>query len=111
MPVRKTTVRRIGPLSLAKICGVLYAAIGLLVSAVMVVIVLIGLIAGAMGRRAGLPAALGALVIIILAPVAYGVLGFLGGLLSAAIYNFVAKIFGGIELDLEDAVVHPAGET
>lgn len=31
----------------------------------------------------------------------YGIMGFVGGIIMAAIYNFVAGIVGGLELDLE----------
>jgi hypothetical protein len=37
----------------------------------------------------------------ILMPVIYGVMGFIGGVISAAVYNLVARWIGGIELEVE----------
>ena len=40
---------------------------------------------------------------LIFAPILYGVIGFIGGAISALIYNFIAKLTGGLEFTLEDA--------
>ena len=37
----------------------------------------------------------------ILMPVIYGVMGFILGVIGAAVYNFVARWIGGIELEVE----------
>ena len=37
----------------------------------------------------------------IAAPIFYGVIGFIGGVLSAALYNLFAKWVGGIEVEVE----------
>ena len=37
----------------------------------------------------------------ILMPVIYGVMGFIGGIIGAAVYNLVASWIGGIELEVE----------
>jgi len=47
------------------------------------------------------PAAFGAVFVLFL-PVIYAVLGFIGGVLMAAVYNLVAKITGGVEITLQD---------
>ncbi len=39
---------------------------------------------------------------IILLPVIYGIIGFIAGIIGAAIYNLVAKWVGGIEIELKD---------
>jgi hypothetical protein len=39
---------------------------------------------------------------IIFFPVLYGFMGFVAGILSALIYNLVAKWVGGIEIELKD---------
>jgi hypothetical protein len=38
---------------------------------------------------------------VILLPVFYGVLGFISGLIGAAIYNVVARVTGGLEMEFE----------
>jgi uncharacterized oligopeptide transporter (OPT) family protein len=49
--------------------------------------------------------ALGAVVFgvgsVIFLPIIYGIMGFIGGIISAAIYNVVAGVVGGVELNLE----------
>jgi hypothetical protein len=37
----------------------------------------------------------------ILMPVIYGVMGFIGGVIGAAVYNLVARWIGGIEVEVE----------
>jgi hypothetical protein len=36
---------------------------------------------------------------IIIAPILYGIMGFIGGIISAAIYNVLASVIGGIEME------------
>ena len=40
-------------------------------------------------------------------PIGYGILGFIVGLIAAAIYNLVAKFTGGIEFELKDVPSPP----
>lgn len=91
----------IAPLSLAKVAFALYAAIGVLVGLVVALVGLTGIALGDLGSAApfvGL--ALGAGAIIAL-PIFYGVMGFLVGIVSAAVYNVAAGIVGGVEVDLQ----------
>jgi hypothetical protein len=95
-------VRRINPLSVAKIAGLLYAIIGLIVGAFM------SLIFGAMGSlgaaQSDMPPMMGMLVgagSIVMMPILYGVLGFVTTALSAVIYNVLAGFVGGIEIDVD----------
>ena len=39
---------------------------------------------------------------IILFPVIYGIIGFIAGIIGAAIYNLIVKLVGGIEIELKD---------
>jgi hypothetical protein len=39
---------------------------------------------------------------IIFLPIFYGILGFIGGLITAWTYNLVARFAGGLEIELED---------
>ena len=84
-------------MSLAKFSGVLHAMMGLLLGAAFSFFAVLGAgtaDAGLMGIAFGLGA-------IIILPIFYGVLGFLGGLVSAGLYNLTAKWQGGIEFDLK----------
>jgi hypothetical protein len=38
---------------------------------------------------------------IILMPIMYGIMGFIGGIISAALYNLLAGIIGGIEMNFD----------
>ncbi len=42
------------------------------------------------------------LAAIILIPIFYGVLGFIGGIIGSAFYNLIAKFVGGLKFDVED---------
>jgi len=98
-----TRIRRFGVLSVGKMMGMVYALIGLLVGAIFGVISLFGAALTSAFQEAGAPPFLGALFgfgAIIILPIFYGILGFLGGMLSAAIYNLVAGATGGIEMEL-----------
>ncbi len=93
-------IRRVGPLSAAKIAGMLYALIGLVIGAF---ISLIG-IAGSLGSNELEGAALGAVFgagAIVIAPILYGCLGFVTTLIMAALYNLLAGAVGGIEIDVQ----------
>ena len=45
----------------------------------------------------------GSILLIILFPILYAVMGFIGGIISAAIYNLIASWTGGIEFTVVDA--------
>lgn len=42
------------------------------------------------------------LLLVIIAPIIYAVVGFVGGLIMGAIYNLVSKWIGGIEVEIEE---------
>lgn len=92
-------VRRVGPLSFAKITAILYALFGLLFGAILSLVSLAGF-AAASGQQgaAGMLFGVGAVVIL---PIFYGCLGFVVSLISAALYNVIAGWVGGIELDVQ----------
>jgi len=97
-----TRIRRFSVLSVGKMMGMVYALIGLLAGAVLALLSLVGAGIGAAVQDSGTPF-LGALVgvgAIIILPIFYGIIGFLGGLLSSAIYNLVAGMTGGVEMEL-----------
>lgn len=93
-------VKRIGPLSLAKISGMLYALMGLIVGAF---ISLFSVVGGAFapGKDAGVVGMLFGAAAIVILPIFYGLLGFVMSLIGAALYNLVAGWVGGVELDVQ----------
>ena len=99
-------IRRVGVLSMGKLMGVMYALIGLLLGALYALFAVVG--GGAMLAMGSEDGALGGglmmgmgLAAVVIAPIAYGILGFIGGIISAFFYNLAAKYAGGIELDLQ----------
>ena len=93
-------IKRIVPVSCAKILGVIYAIFGLLAG---VVFSLISLVAGTLGST-GLRLPGGGLFgtfAIILLPITYGIIGFISALIGAWLYNILAGALGGIEMDVE----------
>lgn len=95
-------LRRIGVLSLGKVLGVLYAGLGLLFGGLFSLFSLLGAAIGATQDAGGAAFAflfgVGAIVFM---PLFYGLIGFIGGLLTALLYNVAAGITGGLELDLQ----------
>ncbi|MGD8395368.1 MAG: hypothetical protein PVF43_07820 [Candidatus Eiseniibacteriota bacterium] len=95
-------VRRIAPLSLARIVGLLYAIIGILAGGLVALFSLFGAAIGAANESGGaFISGLFGIGAIFFMPVLYGVLGFVGGLLVGWLYNVVAPVVGGLELTLE----------
>jgi len=106
--MKKNTVviKKIGVLSTAKIYGAIMAAIGLAIGLIWAFVALIaGTLLGAAAMRPGAGASIGGLIgvgMIIIFPLIYGVLGFIGGAVGALIYNLAAHYVGGIELEVEE---------
>lgn len=96
------SVSRIGVLSLAKMLAVAYAFLGLFIGGVLSLISVMGAaMGGAAGADSGgLVAMLFGVGAVIILPIVYGCLGFLGGLITAPLYNLVAKVVGGVEIEL-----------
>lgn len=92
-------INRVGPLSVAKLAGVLYAILGLIIGAIVSLISLAGGMAAHSDDGAAMGALFGAAAIIVL-PIFYGVFGFVGTALMAALYNLTARFVGGVEIDV-----------
>lgn len=95
-------LKKIGVLSLARMLGGAYAALGLVVGFIFSLASLVGSFAASManseeaaGAAIGLLIGVGAIVFM---PIMYGLMGFLGGALMAFIFNIMAGVFGGIEM-------------
>lgn len=99
-------LRRIRVGSAAKVIGTMYAVLGLLVGLCLALISMVssGFLAGA--ESEGLPswfgAAFGVGAIVVL-PILYGVIGLLLGAIGSAVYNLVAGMVGGLQLELQSA--------
>jgi hypothetical protein len=93
-------IKRIRPLSFAKLSAVLYAVMGLVVGGVFSLVGIAGGFASETAGAAGFGAIAG-VAAIILFPIFYGVMGFVVTLFAAWLYNFVADFIGGVELDIE----------
>jgi len=97
------TIRRVDPMSAARLVGTLYALLGFLVGAgVTAAATLFSTYFGPAYQPGwgswrmlfGAGAILGM-------PVLYGAIGFLGALLLTALYNWLAGLVGGIVVDVE----------
>jgi hypothetical protein len=95
-------IKKIVPLSVGKLMGALYGFFGLLAGAGFS---LLSLISGSLfeSKTNGLFAVLGVASIVVL-PLLYGAMGFIGGIIGASFYNFIAKFVGGVEIETESAV-------
>lgn len=97
-------LKRIGPLSSAKLGGAIYGTLGLIAGALIALASLLGgnqVLGPQMASQVGpmAPFMVGASAIII-APLLYGALGFFGGALWAFLYNAFSQLVGGLDLDL-----------
>jgi hypothetical protein len=93
-------VKRVGPVSAAKISGTLYAILGLFAGAVFSLIAMVSGFSSQTDGAGGMGAVIGAGSIIVF-PILYGCIGFVVTLAFAALYNLLAGILGGIEVDLQ----------
>lgn len=100
-------LRRIGPFSCAKVSAVLYLIIGLIVGAIFSLISLLVSSVGGESEISGMMGMLFGVGSIIFFPIIYAIAGFIGGLIGAALYNLVAGMVGGFELDLEPSPQKP----
>lgn len=105
MPTRELVVRRIGVLSAGKVYGAISAAFGLLIGIFFALASMVGAGLGiadadaaAGGAIVGAFFGIGALVFL---PLLYGVMGFVGGMLGAVLYNVFAGMVGGVSVELE----------
>jgi len=92
-------ITRVVPLSAAKITATLYAIIGLVLGACFSLISLVTTVANPSGQN--LPGAIFGVASIVIFPLLYGVLGFLGTLVSAWLYNLLAGAIGGVEIEVQ----------
>lgn len=103
-------IQKVGVLSLGKIFGVLHGGMGLVVGAIFSAFALVGGIASQMSGDAavgGFVAIMMGAGAIVALPLIYGAMGFVGGLLTALLYNVAARFAGGLEIELEQSPKPP----
>jgi hypothetical protein len=99
---KMSIVKRIEPLSVMRVAGILYAGLGLVAGAMFSLVIAMGSLPSK-GEQGAPPfpfrMLFGPLAIVVL-PVFYGVLGALMTGVMSALYNVVAKWVGGIEVEV-----------
>jgi hypothetical protein len=94
------TITRVGPLSIAKIAGLLGVVIGLIFGAFVSLFSLAGAAFGASeGNDGAMFGAIFGVGAIILLPIFYGCMAFVMTLIQAALFNIAVGIVGGIEIE------------
>ena len=90
-------LKRVGVLSLAKFYTILMGIIGFIFGIFYAVIIAMGV----PDMYSGDPfLSMGYLIILVL-PIFYAIIGFIVGAISALLYNLVAKLVGGIDIEFE----------
>jgi hypothetical protein len=92
------TITRVGPLSVAKVVGLLYTVLGLIFGGIISLMAIAGGFAADEGGGALFGAVMGAGAVILL-PICYGGLGFIMSLIGTWLFNIAAGMVGGIEVD------------
>lgn len=99
-------VRRIGVLSCGKVLGALYALLGLIIGVVYALFALLFAVIGIPtasesgdALAGGVFGVLFGVGSVIFFPILYGILGFVGGIISAFLYNLISRFVGGIEVE------------
>lgn len=99
MLIRTMTIKRIAPVSAAKIAGTLYAITGLFIGILTSLASLIGasLFNGTSFAGFGSVIGIGAVIVF---PLFYGALGFVTTLAGAWMYNVLAGMVGGVQVEV-----------
>lgn len=93
-------IKSVRPISVAKLAGFLYAALGFLIGAVLSLAAMAGAFASDSEGGAMFGAVFGVGAIVLL-PLLYGCLGFVFTLIGAWLYNVAAGFVGGIEVEVQ----------
>ena len=92
----KKQLTHLAPLRAGIVLGVLYGILSLIAVPFFLIVAIIG-------SKSGSPApAVFGIGFAIMLPVIYATVGFIGGIIAAAIYNLVAKWTGGLEFEVRD---------
>ncbi len=93
---------RVGILSVAKVMAGMYAVVGLVIGVIVAIMAFLGMLVSPVSPGGGaMIFPIFGVLSIILFPIIYGILGFIGGAICAFLYNLVAGWIGGIEVELK----------
>jgi len=92
-------LRRIDPVQFALVSAVIYAVLALIIAVPSMFFIMA---ASSISKEASIPMVFTGPLMIVVMPVMYGVAGFIGGIIFAALYNLVAGWTGGVEITLEN---------
>jgi len=95
-------LKSVGVLSAAKIVGLMYAILGLVMGLFFAAV--FSMIPMSDAANPEMPTWLAPMFgtgAILIMPIFYGCMGFVGGAIAAVIYNALARMMGGLELKLE----------
>lgn len=87
-------LKRIVPASLARVSGFLYAVLGLIIGSVLFIASLVAAANGKGFKWYGV-------LLLVMVPVLYGLMGLVAGYVGSWLYNFGAGRVGGIEVEVE----------
>ncbi len=91
----KKRLQHIAPLQLGIVLATLHGALSLIAVPPLILFYLFA-------PKSGTGSLPGGILFIILIPIMYAVAGFIGGIITAAVYNLIAKWTGGIEFTVAD---------
>ena len=97
-------LRSVGVLSVAKMMGAIYGLMGLIFIPIFLIVAAAGMMGAGDNKMAGAAAGVGMVVMALIMPIMYGVIGFIAGAIGAFLYNFLAGRLGGIEMNLQPHV-------
>ncbi|WP_411825994.1 hypothetical protein [Luteolibacter sp. AS25] len=106
MMTSKKRILSISVVQTGVVVGGLYALISLIFSVFLILFGVIAMIAGSASNEAAaaMGGGLGMIIIAVILPIAYGIMGFIAGLILALVYNLIAKFTGGIEMTVVDVI-------
>jgi len=97
----RKVVRGVGVVSVGRIALVIYAALGLLAGILVAGLSSLGALAGLASGDSGMLGMFFGVGAIVILPIFYAVIGALVWMLLAFLYNLIAGMMGGIELEVD----------
>jgi hypothetical protein len=97
-------IKRIAPFQAGKMLAVVYGCLGLIFLPFFALAGMLGVFAQHAQSEQAAPAALVGGIMLgmgIFIPIIYGAMGFIFGVIGAAVYNLVARWIGGLELEVD----------